>query len=667
MARLLALLLSLSLGLAATPVLAQEPPTSMPEDDGSPGTAAELEAFGAVTVGNHVRARELGERLVKRSPRSYVGHLVLAHAHHYGEASFPLAVYHAREALRLFEARHGALPRPGFPWRWHALILRELAAAQQEVGDFDDALATIARYDERYQPRLFAYRAWPLMKLGRFDEARAAAAEGLATGDPNQIRVALNAMCAIEFEAGRDQASYDACRRAVEHTRSNYGRPEAVDLSNFAEAARSLFRLDEAESLLLEAAQEPEVSYGNPWRDLAELYLREARFPETVGALERIELFRALRPAHMRNSDMNEDRRALSSLLLVAGRSEEAIRITDQALVLVDRRFHNSRDPAQDRAVAALLDRAARRQRAAELRERSAARPWYERLWAEVRSLGLELSAYRSGREVVKLLSDRERLIGTFRLGTSDSGIMPPWLVGDLVSVLGPGVVDEAVRAARARDRREEAKSYYAAIEAEAALARGEDARAMTLAHRAAKGLPRGEALMSARAQAVLAEAALRGGRSGDALAAYLAALQSDPGVLRRLGHRLPVTVAVSGGALAEDVAEGIEHSPRFDVVDRGFPVRVQAGRGRATVCLYGPSGERIGCGEGSGRRPAQAALDAFHRDVFAPHVDLSQSDIHSLDGSTGDGRDVLDTLIGRLGAGTADEGDAEQPDEAAP
>jgi hypothetical protein len=93
-------------------------------------------------------------------------------------------------------------------------------------------------HDALYKPPLLGQRAWPLMKLGRFDEARAAAREGLATQDPNQERIALNALCAIEFEAGREEASYEACGRAVAHARSTFGRPEAVDLSNFAEAAR---------------------------------------------------------------------------------------------------------------------------------------------------------------------------------------------------------------------------------------------------------------------------------------------------------------------------------------------------------------------------------------------------------------------------------------------
>jgi tetratricopeptide (TPR) repeat protein len=652
-----ALALALALGLAAalgvTRAVAQAADEAIPAVDGAPGTPEELAAFATAESGNFVRARELGEAIVRAHPGSYVGHLVLASAHHYGEANFPLAVYHAREALRLFEARHGRWPTPAGPWRWHAQILRELAASEQEVEDYEEALAVVALYNERYQPRLEAARAWALMKLGRYDEARLAAAQGMATGDPNETRIALNALCAIEFEAGHDRASYDACRRALEQTQGTYGRAEVVDLSNFAEAARSLFRLDEAESVLLQATATPEVSYANPWRELAELYLREARFPEALEALQQIQVFRAIRPPHMRNADVNEDRRAVSSFLLVAGESDEARRITEQALVLVDRRYHNSRDPAQDRAVAALLDRAARRQKAEQLRETTAARPWYERLWAGVKALGQELSAWRSGREAVRVLSERAVLVGTFRIGTSESGIMPPWLVSDLVDVLGPGVVEEAAEAARAGDHRPDAGAYYAAIEAEAALARGDTSAAITRGRRALAQLPPGEALLLARVHAVVAEAARDEGRGAEALASYMAALERDPGVFRRLGHPLPV--ALSGaGPLADEVLDAVARSPRFERAPRGLPVRVEADGAHVRVCLYGPSEERIGCGEvrrgrEDERRFVQRAVDAFHGDVFAPRVDLSQGAIRSLDGSNRVSRDALESLVGPL------------------
>jgi hypothetical protein len=57
------------------------------------------------------------------------------------------------------------------------------------------------------------------MKLGRFEEARMSARQGIASGDPEQIRIALNALCAIEFEAGNDRASYSACRQALDYGR----------------------------------------------------------------------------------------------------------------------------------------------------------------------------------------------------------------------------------------------------------------------------------------------------------------------------------------------------------------------------------------------------------------------------------------------------------------
>ncbi|MFO0694863.1 MAG: hypothetical protein U0230_14995 [Polyangiales bacterium] len=620
---------------------------------GGEGTADELLAFRYATEENFVKARELATKIVRRHPDSYLGHHVLALAQHYGEANFPVAYHEERLATRLFASRYGDPPRPGSPWLWHARMLLETASLQAELGMHEERLATLDRYNERYQPEQIAERAWSLMKVGRTEEARRVANLGLATNDPMQIEIALNALCAIEFEAGEDGRSYEACRQALEYGRSR-GGPAVVDLTNFAESARTEFRLEESERFLLEATELDDIGYGNPWLELGELYLREARVPEAVDALRRVPEYRARRPANMRDSDRNEGRRVLAELFLLVGRPEDALRITDRALVSPDRRSHNSRDPDQDRAVVAMLDRAARLSVAESVVEKACAKPWYQRLVAWGRSVLLRAEAFRSGREVVTRLAEGDKLVGLLRLGTAKSGVTPPFLVSDLATILGPGTFRAALVRARRSDRRELGAGYYDAMEAEAWLAEGDPERAERSARRAIEKLPRAEAALVARVQGVLAAARLEAGKP--ATEALLAALGNDPTVFRRLGLALPVRLVVGRGSVAETIGDALERSPRLDTDGSSLRLEVQASRRTARACLYGPSRESLGCGEVTARAGedetafAQRAVDAFHQAVFAPRVDLSQSDIRSLDGSPRQSRDPVRGLLGPVG-----------------
>src|SRR5690606_6449893 len=127
--------------------------------------------------------------------------------------------------------------------------------------------------------------------------------------------------------------------------------------------------------------------YGNPHVELAELYVRGGRFVEALDQLKQVSRYRARRPPHVQDSDRNEARRALAGFFLVIGRSQDAIRITSRAVVAPDRRGHNSRDPAQDEAIAALLDRRARVMEAQRLAVEALGAPLHERLWASMRGL----------------------------------------------------------------------------------------------------------------------------------------------------------------------------------------------------------------------------------------------------------------------------------------
>jgi tetratricopeptide (TPR) repeat protein len=640
--------------LAASTLICATPSTGSADEmtdplrlEGEDALAQEAMLWDLIEGQRYVKAREEADKFLGEHPRSYVAHLVFGQAQHYGEANFPKALFHEARALQLFEARHGAVPTVSQPWRWHARILTALINTHGALEHYDEQLGLMRRFNELYTPLLRAELAWPLMKKREFEQARKAAEDGLATGDPYQIERAKNALCAIEFEAGDDVKSYEACHDAVQYARANFGSATAVDLGNYAEAARSIFRFDEAERLLMEATKSGISWFGNPWLELADLYMRAGRFAESLSALREVPGHRAARPAHVRDSDRNEARRSLAAFLLLMGRPDEALRITDKAIVLPDRRAHNSRDPEQDRSIVMLLDRQARRTLAEMTIERAVAEPLYERLWAYAEAGWLRFQGWMSARQAARFLNDESRLVGTFAVGTARSAVMPPWLVGELVPVLGPAIVRSAVERARAEDPREGAPAYYEAVLAEVALNQGRYEEAIERANRALEGLHPGDALLRERVRAMLARA-LSDPRQATAL--YEEVLEADPGLFRRLGWSLPVAIESSDGELDRDIAAALRRSPRFAPSDDGLRIQVTGGQ----ACLFGRTGTSWGCSETvleedeTGTSHTQRVVDSFHRVVFSPRVDLSRIDINSLDGSNRVTRNPLDDLLER-------------------
>lgn len=604
-------------------------------EQGAEATDEETTAFELTMEGQYIRARAVAQTILRTHRDSYVAHYVLGLVQSYAEADFPRALFELNTALHLYEAKHGRTPTADAPWKWHSRLLRALADVHNNLEHYSERLAILDRYNQLYRPHIIADRAWSLMKLGRFAEARAAAREAIASGDDREESIALTSLCAIEFEAGHDGASYDVCRRALENARE-HGENVTVELANFGEASRSLFKLAEAEETIRDATTAGVTANGNPWMDLGELYTREARFLEAFHALKQVPAYRMQRPAEYRDADRNETRRALAAFLLVIGRPEDALRITEKALVSPDRRAHQSRDPIQDQTVVALLDREARLM-AAEMRmERAATEAWWRWPAAYTHASWLRFQAWMSGRRVAALLADNDHLVGAFRIGTSHSAVMPPWLVSDLVHILGAGVTTEAIARARRFDQRPHASAYYDAFAAEAAFVDGDEERALRLASRALAELPEEEVLLRARVQAVAASACMESSNRSAAAAYYDAAFQTDPGVFRRLGMSVPVRVAGDSDALAPVLS-----SPRVHR-DDSAPLMLRAERGsrEGTVCILGQDGTVFGCGA-----PERGA-HTFNDSVFAPRISLSQSDVTSLDGSNRVGRDPLRDLM---------------------
>lgn len=629
-----------------------DPCTLISPGEGEDSTPEEYRAWCNADNGNYIRARELAEAVVREHPTSYVANFVLGYVHHMGEANAPRALFFFRRALEQYSRAWGDPPIPAGPWRWHARMLQELSFVEGELEHYEQQLAYMDRYNALYDPDMAAEAAWPLMKMRRFDDARRVAQSALSLGSAWQAEVALNALCAVEFEAGDEQRSHEACRAALDLHGADPARQSAVDFTNFAESSRSLFRLDEAEEIDLQATRAQVSWFGNPYVELAELYVREARFPEALDMLRQVHPYRLRRPPHVQDADRNEARRALSEFFVVVGRGEDAVRITTKAVNMPDRRSHNSRDAAQDLAVAAILDRVARRIHADEIEQAALGRPMIERAIAWGQASLERWEAWTSGRQAARALSDTSRLVGIFQIGRARSGILPPWLAGDLASILGPGVTIEAVRRARAEDGRAGAGAYYDAFEAEATLEAGDAARAYELARRAHDALSPAESLLRARTSAIAAEAAMREGRGTDALASYDEAFQIDPGIWVRLDLAVPVRIVSHGGAIADETAGLLASSDRFDVADIGMTIDVDASNAHGRACMTSSTGAVLGCGDldpEADESPDEFAARlarALIEQAFAPRIDMSQTDAAGLDGSNVTAQGGLRTLL---------------------
>jgi hypothetical protein len=294
----------------------------------------------------------------------------------------------------------------------------------------------------------------------------------------------------------------------------------------------------------------------------------------------------------------------------------------------------------------ALLRRELLGLRAELLAERASWSGGLTRARGTIASLGPRLRAWPDDQRIASVLADEDRLDATLRVYQS-GGVepLPVWMLGDLVDVLGAGVVSVALEDAR----REEASfrqiaPYQDAIEAEVALGQGDDERAIATARRALGALPQSETILAARVAAIGAEASRRDGDDNGALALYQRALQRDPGVIRRLGLAIPAVVRASGGDAADSAAALIRRSPRLREPDgRSFVVTVAAvGTNGLGVTLLDPQGATLMRTQVEAARGddvdalARRAAEAFHHDAFAMRVALSTGDLRSLDGSTG-------------------------------
>lgn len=617
-------------------------------------------AFFALFEEKNARARTLTEQILAKNPRSIAGLVLMGHVFHRGEGNLPKALFYLQQAQQEIDKRYGSPPMGDEDViRWHALMLVEQAFVSGEMGRHEDKIRLLEEHDRLYQPELPAERGWPLMRLRRYAEARQAVSQALALKDsPFQVAAALTALCAIEAEQGDRQRGYEACLAAARHEREeSEGGP--TPFTNAAEASLGLLKMDEAEKLILEAAEHfVSDAISNPWLDLLHLYLAQGRTAEALDAVRRMVRWRNSQPPYMEEQNRAETESASAMFLLVAGRADDAARITRRALDRPDRTGFTSSEPEQMIAASAVIDAVAAHLQAELAAEKASYSTWKDALGARLAEAGARLRAWRSGREAAAAIRNERMLVSTLRPYLAGSIELPEWLEPELFAALGPGVVAAALARARAAEDLAGAEGYFAASEAEIARLEGDAERALASADAALAKLPGAEALLRARTAGVGAWAAGELGKTARHLELLDLVMQIDPGTVRRLGLGLPATIEAGDSPVAQNAGDLLAGSPRFDIeAGPGFRLQVSGDDKAAQACLLDPRGSRLSCARVAPRsgedRDAftRRLVEELHTAAFAPRLDLTQADLRSLDGSpTAAGGRASEKILGVLG-----------------
>ncbi|ALO45561.1 tetratricopeptide repeat protein [Pseudohongiella spirulinae] len=561
-----------------------------------------LAVCDALALGQNVRARELAQQWISEQPDSPAAQYALAEVLFRVEGNLPRALFHLNqaEALTNYTSLGRALESGNL--EWHYLTLSQLSYAHQLIGNQEKSLEYLDKISDIYGQDTESFRGWPLIKMKRYDEARASAERVLNSSDnPRDRSRAWNTLCAVELADLRPNESLQACENAMNEDQSlaaaqGFEDLDTVHLLNSAEVSLNLLRFDEAENYLDRAsAQLDPDSVGNPWVYKLYLYMNQGRFDEARQALDRMMVWRDNQSPLVGVMNRADHFMVSAVFLNLAGYPDDAARLTQAALNQPDRTGSYTADEAQKDSYSALVNSIAHHMRYERLRETMATRPLLSnwRLWIEAQAA--RFRAWRAGRHAASLFADEETLINRMRPYAPLDVHIPEWIEPEIIRLIGPGVMQKLLENTAAQGAFALNNGYLYSYRTEIAAQQGKHGETRQMAEMALRDLPSQEVMLRARVSARLAQALWSERQYDQALPYYTYALRRDPSLFRRLGIALPVRFTANNTDFSQELQSYLRRSPRFASHVQGLPLALPQSVSDV-LCLRDQQGDALSC-----------------------------------------------------------------------
>jgi tetratricopeptide (TPR) repeat protein len=614
----------------------------------------------ALALGQNVRARELAQAWVTEQPNSPAAQFALSEVLFRVEGNLPRALFHLNVAESLMNYTSLGRAIESGNLEWHYLTLSQLSYTHQLIGNQNESLRYLDMISQIYGQDVESFRGWPLIKLKRYDDARASAERVLANSDnPRDRSRAWNTLCAVELADLRPNESLIACENAMSEDQSialadANAELDTVHLLNASEVSLNLLRFDEAEDYLNRASRTIDPnSVGNPWVYKLYLYMNQARYDSAREALDRMLVWRDAQSPLTNVMNRGDHFMVSAIFLMLAGYPEDAARLTQAALNQPDRTGSYTADEAQKDSVAALVNSMAHRLRYERIREQLATETWWSAWRLRITAQAARFQSWRAARHAASLFADQETLQNRMRPYAPLDVHIPEWIESELIKLMGAGVMQNMLNNAAAQGAFALNQGYFHSYQTEIAAVRRQHDLLRASAEDALRLLPSHEVLLRARASARLAEMLWNTAGSGsaagnaqraEALEHYAYALRQDPGLFRRLGTSIPVnfvapSAQAGNDAFVRDLRKFLRRSPRLTAHPEGLPLELLAD-GSQTLCLRDAGGGALSCiqlapaavsDQGptlaeAAQTDAQRLAHQFHEGTFSLAYDISRT-----------------------------------------